>query len=117
LSNRAGEDLGGRGLANCFVASDNSIVVCRVRRILVNIAKELFLVLADLATIERSGVHVGDSIVNVAEVVGVGLLELARLHCKIRERKLTTLSAPFSYQIDPAVSTLVFHFTVALCFH
>ena len=73
LSNWASENLGGRRVADCLVTSNDPVVVCCVRRILVDLTKELLLVLVNLATIERSSIHVGDSIVDIREVFRVGL--------------------------------------------
>lgn len=73
LANGAGEDCGGCCVADGLVAGDDAVVVSCVRRVLVDLIEELLFVLIDLATVQRSGVHIGDSIVDVCEIFGVSL--------------------------------------------
>lgn len=68
LANGAGEDCGGCCVADGLVAGDDTVVVSRIRRVLVDLVEELLLVLADLAAVQRGGVHIGDSIVDVCEI-------------------------------------------------
>lgn len=65
LTCRAIEYLRCRRLTNLLVSSGDGSIVRLFRFILVNSSKDLFLVLIDLIPVHGSGVHVGNSIVDI----------------------------------------------------
>lgn len=71
LTDRAGEDLGGRRVVNRLVTRNDALVVSRVRRVPVHRSQDALLRTGNVGAVEPGGVHIGNAIIDVREIESI----------------------------------------------